>query len=74
MPEENVKYTLAELGHTYIIWTWDNHYAKIRVNAISSERIVFDWAYQLLEGEQQLKTNRDGTKRKELPKEVIKNN
>ena len=34
-------------GHTYVIWTWDNHYAKIRVKTISASRIVFDWAYQL---------------------------
>ncbi len=74
MPDENVKYTLAEMGHTYVIWTWDNHYAKIRVKSISNERIVFDWAYQLLEGEQQLKTTKDGTKRKEIPKKVIKHN
>lgn len=72
MPDENVKYTLAEVGHTYVIWTWDNHYAKIRVKSISNERIVFDWAYQLLEGEQQLKTNRNSTERKQLPKKVIK--
>jgi hypothetical protein len=26
-------------GHTYVVWTWDDHYAKFRV--------VFDWAYQL---------------------------
>lgn len=72
MPEENVKYTLAEIGHTYIIWTWDNHYAKIRIKSISNERIVFDWAYQLLEGEQQLKSNRNRLDRKQLPKNVIK--
>jgi hypothetical protein len=72
-PDENVKYTEAVVGHTYVIWTWDNHYAKIRVKSISNERIVFDWAYQLLEGEQQLKSNRDSSKRKPLPKKVIKN-
>ncbi|MCB9206960.1 MAG: hypothetical protein H6610_09715 [Ignavibacteriales bacterium] len=73
VPGENVKYTLAEVGHTYVIWTWDNHFAKIRVKTISNERIVFDWAYQLLEGEQQLKTNRTNSTRNELPKEVKKN-
>jgi hypothetical protein len=72
LPDENVKYTLAEIGHTYVIWTWDNHYAKIRIKSISNERLVFDWAYQLLEGEQQLKTNRDSSYRKPLPKSVIK--
>jgi len=34
-------------GHTYVVWTWDDHYAKFRVSAISSSRVVFDWAYQL---------------------------
>ena len=69
---ENVKYTEVKIGHTYIVWTWNNHYAKVRVNAISNERIVFDWAYQLLEGEPMLKTNRNADKRKVLPKTVIK--
>jgi len=72
LPEENVKYTLAEVGHTYVIWTWDNHYAKIRINSISDQRIVFDWAYQLLEGEPLLKSNRNGSVRAELPKQVSK--
>lgn len=72
MPDENVKYTLVEVGHTYVIWTWDNHFAKIRVKTISNERIVFDWAYQLLEGEQQLKTARGSGERKPLPEKVIK--
>ena len=72
-PDENVKYTLAEIGHTYVVWTWDNHYAKIRVKAISNDRMVFDWAYQLVEGEQQLKSNRNASQRMPLPKKVIKN-
>ncbi len=70
---ENVKYTEVEVGHTYVVWTWDNHYAKVRVNAILGERIIFDWAYQLLEGEPMLKTNRNSDKRNSLPKTVIKN-
>ena len=49
------KDTTAVVGHTYIIWTWDNHYAKIRVSNITNERIVFDWAYQLVPGNTQLK-------------------
>lgn len=52
---ENVKYVHAEIGHTYIIWTIDNHFAKIRISQITEQRIVFDWAYQMLEGERQLK-------------------
>ncbi|HEQ98023.1 MAG TPA: hypothetical protein ENO22_01635 [candidate division Zixibacteria bacterium] len=36
------------LGHTYIIWTWDNHYAKLRVTSLDydNRRVRFDWAYQ----------------------------
>ena len=73
MPDENVKYTIVEVGHTYVVWTWDNHYAKIRIKSISNERLVFDWAYQLLEGEQQLKTNRNKEKRGPIPQKVVKN-
>ncbi len=49
------KDALVKVGHTYIIWTWNNHYAKIRVKNITNERVVFDWAYQLVEGEKMLK-------------------
>ncbi len=70
--DENVKYTKAKIGHTYVIWTWDNHYAKVRVKSISNERLIFDWAYQLLEGEQQLKTSRNSDHRKSLPSKVEK--
>lgn len=34
-------------GHTYVVWTWDDHYAKFRVSNVSSSRVTFDWAYQL---------------------------
>ena len=43
------------LGHTYIIWTGDNHFAKIRVKAINNENIIFDWAYQVAVGNPELK-------------------
>lgn len=36
----------AIVGHTYVIWTWDDHYAKVRVKSITSSRVIFDWAYQ----------------------------
>lgn len=35
------------VGHTYVVWTWDDHYAKFRVTSLASGRAVFDWAYQL---------------------------
>jgi len=43
------------LGHTYIIWTWDNHYAKLRVTDIYTDYIKFDWAYQTAVGNPELK-------------------
>ena len=52
---DNVKYVTAQVGHTYIIWTVDNHYAKIRISNMTQQRVVFDWAYQLVEGERSLK-------------------
>ena len=57
----STKDEVAIVGHTYVIWTWDNHFAKIRITAITNERIVFDWAYQLIEGEPMLKGTRNNT-------------
>jgi hypothetical protein len=34
-------------GHTYVLQTWDLHYAKVRVIELSTSQAVFDWAYQL---------------------------
>lgn len=42
-------------GNTYVIWTWDNHFAKIRIKSVSRDRIIFDWAYQTAEGNVDLK-------------------
>jgi len=44
-------------GHTYIIWTWDNHFAKLRVTDKNNDRgyIRFDWAYQTAVGNPELK-------------------
>jgi hypothetical protein len=69
---ENVKYTEAIVGHTYVVWTWDNHFAKVRVKNITPERIVFDWAYQLVEGNRELKRGNISSERKLIPKSVVK--
>ncbi len=45
------------VGHTYVVWTWNNHFAKFRVKYLSAEKVVFDWAYQLQEGNRELKSN-----------------
>jgi len=42
-------------GHTYVVWTCDNHYAKLRVVSVSGTRVVFDWAYQLQSGNPRLR-------------------
>jgi hypothetical protein len=41
-------------GHTYIFWTWDNHFAKFRVTSINSDHVIFDWAYQVDPGNPEL--------------------
>ena len=73
-PDENVKYTEILPGRTYVIWTWDNHFAKIRIKQITNERMMFDWAYQLVEGEQELKRGSTSDVRRNIPETVIKNN
>jgi hypothetical protein len=37
------------LGHSYYVWTRDDHYAKFRVTAIDHAlgRVIVDWAYQI---------------------------
>jgi hypothetical protein len=45
----------AILGHSYIIWTRDNHFAKLRIGEFCKcYGIVFDWAYQVAEGNPEL--------------------
>jgi hypothetical protein len=41
-------------GHCYIVWTWDNHFAKFRVASVTADRAVIDWAYQVDEGNPEL--------------------
>ena len=49
------KYTEAIVGHTYVVWTWDNHYAKVRVRSVNLTRVEFDWAYQTAQSNPELK-------------------
>ena len=43
------------LGHSYIVWTADDHYAKLRVREIDGNtKISFDWAYQVDPGNREL--------------------
>ncbi len=43
------------VGHTYVVWTWDNHFAKFRITALSPARVIFDWTYQLQAGNTRLR-------------------
>lgn len=72
IPGDNVKYVTAKAGHTYVVFTWDNHFAKIRIKTITTERAIFDWTYQLIEGEQQLKPT-IRTARSGIVSKVLKN-
>lgn len=65
------KDVIARVGHTYVIWTWNNHYAKIRVKNITPDRVVFDWAYQLVKGEPMLKPSVKGGIRKQINKSTL---
>lgn len=74
-PDENVKYVQAREGHTYVIWTNTNNFAKIRIDQLTPERMVFDWAYQLVDGNPELQRNNEGdeTLKKYNRSEVKKN-
>ncbi len=50
-------------GHTYVIRTWDNRYAKVRVTDIRPAAVRFDWAYQTAPGNPELIAPRLATKR-----------
>jgi hypothetical protein len=65
------KDAVATEGHTYVLWTWNNHFAKVRISSITNERMVFDWAYQLVEGDIQLKPSTIGI-RKALNRSFIR--
>jgi len=41
-------------GHAYLVWTWENHFAKFRVRAIGYDYVVLDWAYQTDAGNPEL--------------------
>ncbi len=42
----NVGWSEIIQGHTYVIWTNDSHYAKMRVRSINTNSVTFGWAYQ----------------------------
>jgi len=58
------------LGHAYIIWTADNHYAKIRVENIGANSVGLAWAYQTDPGNGELKLLPPGTTNKKQEKPI----
>ncbi len=60
----------AIVGHTYVIWTWDNHYAKVRIKSMTNDRIVFDWSFQLVKGNTDLKAKKTDSVRKPIDKTI----
>ena len=42
------------VGHNYVVWTADNHFAKFRVTSLGAQ-VVFDWAYQVATGNDELR-------------------
>ena len=72
LPDDNVKYAKAIRGNTYVIWTFDNHFAKVRILEIYDDHVEFDWAYQTASGNIELKTNR-GLGERTTQREVIVN-
>lgn len=41
-------------GHTYVVWTDNNHYAKLRAVEVADAWARFDWAYQVDPGNPEL--------------------
>jgi hypothetical protein len=42
------------IGHNYVVWTSDDHFAKFRVTGLGGQ-VVFDWAYQIAAGNDELR-------------------
>jgi hypothetical protein len=45
----------AIVGHAYVVWTRDDHFAKFRVTAVGPNQVTLDWAYQVDPGNRELK-------------------
>jgi hypothetical protein len=58
----------AIVGHTYVVWTVDDNYAKIRVREVGADRIKFDWAYQTTKSNIELKVAKHSRNARKLRK------
>lgn len=68
------KSTEAIVGHTYIIWTWNDHYAKVRVKEVGASLLVFDWAYQTTEKNPELRIIRPSPKERKSLERMLSMN
>jgi hypothetical protein len=50
-PDRSVE---AIVGHSYLVFTADNHYAKFEVTAATANGMTMDWAYQIAPGNPEL--------------------
>ena len=48
----------AIVGHNYVVWTRDSHFAKFRITTVSPTAMQFDWAYQVDMSNRELKARR----------------
>jgi hypothetical protein len=46
------------VGHSYVVRTAGEHYAKFRVNGLGATNVVIDWAFQIDPGNRELKSRR----------------
>jgi len=56
--------------YSYVIWTWDNHFATVRVQEVYDDMAVLEWAYQTDPGNPQLKIG--GGKRRQESERSLK--
>ena len=68
---DQVKYVEAKVGHTFIVKTMDGNFAKFRISLITSQKMKFDWAYQMISGELMLKRAKRELERKNMNAENI---
>ena len=65
------------VGHCYVVWTRDDHYAKFRVTQITPPStgvpatVRFDWAYQVDPGNRELRASRVKDGRRGAPRPVF---
>lgn len=62
-------------GHTYVIWTADLHYAKMRVEAVTDSTVSFYWGYQTDQDNRELTPSPDdGRERSVIARAVPRTN